>query len=166
MGIKLVTKHFCGVIQSEIITAKRGEGKVGRGGWSWFNLNRLLLDFLIELCIVSYRSNKIKKEIYYFVSSQLLVSHFIPGPNVHCKLKPFVAYIIACVTGQLVLQQNIVLQVEATCCEKYTWVVLSATNLSFIARITTEASTWLATSLNSALMIGSQRSAVLRQIKN
>ena len=52
------------------------------------------------------------------------------------------------VCDQLVSQQNAMLQVEATCCTKKTRVLLSATNFSFAARITTEASTCLATNLN------------------
>ena len=66
---------------------------------------------------------------------------------------------------QLVSQQNTMLQLEATCCEKQTRVLLSATKFRFVARITTEASTCLATNLTSTLVIGCQRSAVTRQIK-
>ena len=55
---------------------------------------------------------------------------------------------------QLVPQQNTILQVEETCCVKWTRVLLSATNFSFDARITFEATTCLTTNLNSALMIG------------
>ena len=61
--------------------------------------------------------------------------------------------------GQLVSQQKTMLQVEATCCEKLTRVLLSSTNFSFVARITTEVSTCLATNLTSRLVIGCQRSA-------
>ena len=43
--------------------------------------------------------------------------------------------------------------------------LLSATNFSFVARITTEASTFLATSLNPTLVIGCQQSAASRHIK-
>ena len=49
---------------------------------------------------------------------------------------------------QLVSQQNVVLQVEATCFEKQTRVLLSAACFSFVARITNEASICLAISLN------------------
>jgi len=56
-----------------------------------------------------------------------------------------------------------VLQVEATCCAKQTRVLSSATKFSFAARITTEATTCLATNLNSTLVIGCREA---RQIKN
>ena len=49
------------------------------------------------------------------------------------------AYYYIC--DQLVSQQNTVLQVEATCCSKLAQVVLCATNSTFAARITTEATT-------------------------
>ena len=58
------------------------------------------------------------------------------------------------VCDQPVSQQNTVLQVEEKCCTKCTRVLLSATSSSFAARITTEATTCLATNLNSTLVIG------------
>ena len=58
------------------------------------------------------------------------------------------------VCDQLVSRQNTVLQVEATCCSKLARVLLCATNFNFAARITTEATTCLATNLNTALLIG------------
>jgi len=68
----------------------------------------------------------------------------------HCR-----AYSHVC--DQLVSQQNTVLQVEDTCCAKWTRVLLSAANFSFAARITTEATTCLATNLNSTLGIGCRK---------
>ena len=54
------------------------------------------------------------------------------------------------------------LQVEETCCAKEARVLLSATNSGFAARITTEATTYPATNLNSTLVIGRRKA---RQIK-
>ena len=89
--------------------------------------------------------------------------------NLSCNIVAVQVETLCCayyhLRGQLVSQQNTTLQVEATGCEKQTRGLLSATNFSFVARITTEASTCLATNLTSTLVIGCQRSSATRQIK-
>ena len=55
------------------------------------------------------------------------------------------------------------LQVEGTCCSKLTRVLLCATNSSFAARITTEATTYLATNLNPALVIGRREARKIKK---
>ena len=64
------------------------------------------------------------------------------------------------VCDQLVSQQNTVLQVEATCCAKWTRVLLSSTNFGFAARTTTEPSTF---EFNACDWLS--RSTATRQIK-
>ena len=106
------------------------------------------------------------------INTQLLKGPVIRATfffNLSCNIVAVQVETLCCayyhLRGQPVSQQNTMLQVEAICCEKQTRVLLSATNFSFVARITTETSTCLATNLTSTLVIGCQRSAATRQIK-
>ena len=112
------------------------------------NFHGRLLSIRVFSADGNYKGSVIRATFFFNLSCNIVTKQVKTLCCAYCHLR-----------GQLVSQQNTLLQVEATCCEKLTRVLLSATNFSFVARITTEVSTCLATDLTSTLVIGCQRSA-------